>query len=436
MLEFRFTPISDFGVKNKNNKVEKSGEKMKRKHLIKTFTFICIFSIIGCSAAVKKGYQGPKLPDDKIAKVLIPSNIELISIDGESYSAYRLSLKAFYYVDILPGKHSIKILTVPSEFGQGNVSGPTSIINFIAAAGDTSEPKFVTYNIRRTKFGWLYETNAWIHNKTKYNKALEYSNNRQFEKAIALCNEALKESYCPDTHYLRGYIYFQIGEYNKTISDYSEAIKITSDPCQGHLYRGIAYFKAGKFDQALSDFNTAMKIPTPLWFRSKGYYPSDDFRYRILMYRANLYLTLGEKEKLNSDLMELNKIKGVTDSPLVYAVRLNQPEMVKHLIDKGDNINAKDSEGWTPLMIAVKNNQPEIARILIDEGSEVNYKGPDGSTALINAIETKDIKTINRLIKANANVNLKSEKGESPLQKATLIGSQEIISILKEAGAN
>lgn len=55
---------------------------MKQTYLIKFFAFICILSMLGCSPMVKKGYQGSKLPDDKIAKILILPNIRLISLDG------------------------------------------------------------------------------------------------------------------------------------------------------------------------------------------------------------------------------------------------------------------------------------------------------------------------------------------------------------------
>lgn len=55
-------------------------------------------------------------------------------------------------------------------------------------------------------------------------------NKRQYENAISLCDKALSGSYCPDIHSLRGNCYLEIGEYNKAISDYNEAIKISPEP--------------------------------------------------------------------------------------------------------------------------------------------------------------------------------------------------------------
>ncbi len=46
------------------------------------------------------------------------------------------------------------------------------------------------------------------------------------------------------------------------------------------------------------------------------------------------------------------------------------PEIVKLLIARGANVNAKDKEGQTALSLAIRNNLPEIAEILKKAGAK------------------------------------------------------------------
>ncbi|MHB1459630.1 MAG: ankyrin repeat domain-containing protein [Armatimonadota bacterium] len=46
------------------------------------------------------------------------------------------------------------------------------------------------------------------------------------------------------------------------------------------------------------------------------------------------------------------------------------PEIVKLLIARGADVNAKDKEGRTALSLAVRNNMPEIAKILKEAGAK------------------------------------------------------------------
>ncbi len=66
-------------------------------------------------------------------------------------------------------------------------------------------------------------------------------------------------------------------------------------------------------------------------------------------------------------------------TPLHFAVANGSLKMVKFLLSKGANVNAKASMGETPLHIA---NCLEIAKLLILKGADINSQDDSGVTAL------------------------------------------------------
>jgi ankyrin repeat protein len=69
------------------------------------------------------------------------------------------------------------------------------------------------------------------------------------------------------------------------------------------------------------------------------------------------------------------------------AVRLNNMEYARSLLDEGAIINARDSHGRTALMDASFYSHKDICRLLISKGIDVNAKDNAGKTALFWARE-------------------------------------------------
>lgn len=148
--------------------------------------------------------------------------------------------------------------------------------------------------------------------------------------------------------------------------------------------------------------------------------------------------------------------------------RNNSANMVRLLVEKGANINAKAKNEETPLSFAMKENKQDIINYLIDKGADLpnisgnnisllaaiyegdlikvkillkkganaNEKGADGDTPLIAAVYRGQKEAVIELIKHKANVNaLKHSDGATPLGVAKGRGYTEIARILEEYGA-
>lgn len=95
----------------------------------------------------------------------------------------------------------------------------------------------------------------------------------------------------------------------------------------------------------------------------------------------------------NEELQEIKnvlKIKDVNNVPMVIAsVVLNKIEILKQLISEGCNVNELGPNHTTPLMWAVKLKNMEIVDVLLANGADSTAKNDNGYNALFLALENK-----------------------------------------------
>lgn len=152
----------------------------------------------------------------------------------------------------------------------------------------------------------------------------------------------------------------------------------------------------------------------------------------------------GDLEKVKECLengADVNTYSNIDWTPLLCATHFNHLEITKYLIEKGADVNPKDTDtlqlGLTPLLSAttneIKNDEvkKEIIKLLIDNGADVNAKDRNGYTPLINAcIAIKDnFEVVKSLIEKGADVNAKPfKREETALNYAK---DKKVISLLK-----
>lgn len=84
-------------------------------------------------------------------------------------------------------------------------------------------------------------------------------------------------------------------------------------------------------------------------------------------------------------------VSGDMRTPLIYAVFSGKIDNAKFLIEKGADVNKKESQfGSSPLQIALMEMRPEMAemvRLLLDRGADPMVTDNDGQTPLYTAID-------------------------------------------------
>lgn len=121
--------------------------------------------------------------------------------------------------------------------------------------------------------------------------------------------------------------------------------------------------------------------------------------------------------------------------PLCFACKNENRELVQILVEAGADINIVDDEqlGMTPLIMACQRGNAEIVRLLLDSGANINLSCEFGFTPLTNACVYEQIEIVRLLVERGADVNLPSLEGENPLSVAIESDNLQIVQILLDA---
>lgn len=88
------------------------------------------------------------------------------------------------------------------------------------------------------------------------------------------------------------------------------------------------------------------------------------------------YVKNGDLVKVDSVLSEspdvINMIDETNKTPLFWAVIKNNPEVLKLLIERGGDVNAKEVSKFVPLYYAARYGYPDCAKLLIKNGANTN----------------------------------------------------------------
>ena len=121
-------------------------------------------------------------------------------------------------------------------------------------------------------------------------------------------------------------------------------------------------------------------------------------------------------------------------TPAYWALSVGQKEIAEYLLDQGADIKVK--QGRTLLHQASKAGFVEIVKSLIAKGADVDARSDRGDTPLKIAALAGHKEIVKLLIAHGAAVNITAKNGRHPLGDAAREGHEEVVRLLLASGAN
>ena len=128
-------------------------------------------------------------------------------------------------------------------------------------------------------------------------------------------------------------------------------------------------------------------------------------------------------------------------TPLMLASKAGQEDVVRDLLERGDDVNIETDGGWTALDKAVSGHHPTIVRLLVQHGANVSLSS-SGFTALHSAALLDDVPCAEALLDCGADINIQeTNSGQTPLLEAMNEGDGDfrgpkVARLLIERGAD
>jgi ankyrin repeat protein len=138
------------------------------------------------------------------------------------------------------------------------------------------------------------------------------------------------------------------------------------------------------------------------------------------------------REKLETWLAEGSDINELLHS----AVLADDIDRVKFVVEKGADVNAADSQGWTPLQHAARHRKDSMIRELIALGANPNIAGPYSMTPLVAALMRDHAPSVKALLENGADIEQPGPNDLRPLALAIAENRYEAAKALMEGGAD
>lgn len=163
----------------------------------------------------------------------------------------------------------------------------------------------------------------------------------------------------------------------------------------------------------------------------------DDIVIYLVAHDANIDSHDGEGRTPLMQAIEASSLFTIQTDKDRSIEELNRLSIVNILLKHHADVNSVDKSGETPLALAAENNSTEIVTTLINHGANQNIHVPSfgGETPLMTAIRKNNLQMLKVLVAAKPDLTLANSQGRTALSYARGYRDDEMIEILKEAGA-
>lgn len=122
--------------------------------------------------------------------------------------------------------------------------------------------------------------------------------------------------------------------------------------------------------------------------------------------------------------------------PLYYAALVGFPQLVQHLLRRGEDATEVSANGRSAIAAASVRGFPAIVKMLLDAGSEVAVSDVFGNAPIHGAVYRGHVETVKLLLDRGADPAVENREGFTPLMMACSDGFTDIAKLLLEAGVD
>lgn len=119
------------------------------------------------------------------------------------------------------------------------------------------------------------------------------------------------------------------------------------------------------------------------------------------------------------------------NNPLTIAARIDAHEAIVRLIERGANVKAIYSNGWTALHTAAIYGAVRACTILLQNGANFNAQDKWGNTPLMLAAQNCKFEVVKLLLATGADPKITNENGNTAVKLATLFNHQNCVKIIE-----